>query len=148
MQIILDEWSLCIYMLLDVWTLLYIYIYICYELLICSLQLWLTECIIYFELETECRFLFSSDGWADVSLSVATVAPSSDGWMMSVCPSLLGATIATDVFWLSLLCHYNNALVATGRLPMATVTYGLLIQCLFIIVVFVIFINKFHYLAN
>jgi hypothetical protein len=67
---------------------------------------------------------------------------------MSVCPSLLGATIATDVFWLSLLCHYNNALVATGRLPMATVTYGLLIQCLLIIVVFVIFINKFHYLAN
>jgi hypothetical protein len=67
-------------------------LYICYELLLCSLELYLTECEMCFELEIECRFLFNSDGWHDVSLPIATLAPSSDGRITSVCPSLLGAT--------------------------------------------------------
>jgi hypothetical protein len=50
-----------------------------------------------FELETECPSLSSSDGWADVSLPVATVAPSNNEQMMSARPSLLGATVAVDV---------------------------------------------------
>jgi hypothetical protein len=49
-------------------------LYICYELLICSLEFWLTECRMCFKLEIKCRFLSSSYGWADVSLSVITVA--------------------------------------------------------------------------
>jgi hypothetical protein len=111
-------------------------LYICYKLLICSLEFWLTECRMCFELETKCRFLFSSDGWADVSLSVATVAPSSDGRMTSTYPSLLENTVATDVFCPSLLCyHCRDALVATGRVPVDIVTYGSLLQCLFIVVV-------------
>jgi hypothetical protein len=44
-----------------------------------------------FELETD----EYSDGWADISLSVATVAPISDGRMMSAHPSLLGVTVVT-----------------------------------------------------
>jgi hypothetical protein len=102
-------------------------LYICYELLICSLEFWLIECRMCFELETECRFLSSSDGWADVSLSVATMTPSSDRRMTSACPSLLGAIVATDVFCPSLLCcHCSDILVAMGWLPVDTVTYSLL----------------------
>jgi hypothetical protein len=68
-------------------------------------------------------------------LSVATVAPSSDGRMTSACPSLLGATVVTGVFCPSLLCyHYSDVLVATVRLPMATMTYDLLLHYLFVVV--------------
>jgi hypothetical protein len=57
--------------------------------------------------------------------------------MMSARPSLVGATVATDVFCLSLLSyHYSDALVATVRLRVATVTYSPLLQCLIILVIF------------
>jgi hypothetical protein len=107
-------------------------LYICYELLICSLNFWLTECRRCFKLETGWRFLSSGDGWADVILPVATVAPSSDGRMTSACPSLIGIIVATDIFcpWL-LRCYYNDALVATDRLLVSTVTYSPLLQYLF-----------------
>jgi hypothetical protein len=56
-----------------------------------------------FELEIKCRFLSRSNGWADVSLSIFTVVPNSDERITSARLSLLGATITTDVFCLSLL---------------------------------------------
>jgi hypothetical protein len=57
-----------------------------------------TECRLCFLLETECRFLSSSDRWADISLPVAIVAPISNERMMSAHPSLLGVTVVTG--WL------------------------------------------------
>jgi hypothetical protein len=52
-----------------------------------------------------------------------------------VCTSLLGATVATDVFCPSLLyCNCSDVLVVTGQLPVATMTYGLLVKRLFVIV--------------
>jgi hypothetical protein len=126
-------------------------LYICYELLLCSLELYLTECGMCFELETECRFLFNNDGWRDVSLPVATLAPSSDRQITSVCPSLLGATerwvddiiipiatrgiVAMGVFCQSLLYyHYSDTLVVTGWLPMTIVTNDSLLQCMLVVV--------------
>jgi hypothetical protein len=62
-------------------------------------------------------------------MSVATIGHSSDERMMSSCPSLLGSIIATDGFSPSLLCyHYNYVVVATGRMPIATVVYGPFLQ--------------------
>jgi hypothetical protein len=91
-------------------------LYICYELLICSLKLWLTECRMCFKLQTECKFLSSSDGWADVSLPVAARGYSSNRRMMSSCPSLLEAIVAMDVFYPSLLCyHCSDGQVARGH---------------------------------
>jgi hypothetical protein len=52
---------------------------------------------------------------------------------MSLCPSLLQATVTTDVFYPSLLYyHYNNIVVATSQLPITTVGYGPILQCMFI----------------
>jgi hypothetical protein len=88
-------------------------------------------------LQTKCRlyFLSSSNGWADVSMPITTVDSSCDEQMMSAHPSLLGAIVAMGIFGPSLLSsHCSDALVATDRLPMATVTYGLLLQCLVIVV--------------
>jgi hypothetical protein len=54
--------------------------------------------------------------------------------MMSARPSLLGATLATDVFGSSLLrYHCSDTLVAMGQLLVAIVTYGLLLQCLIVV---------------
>jgi hypothetical protein len=68
-------------------------------------------CKLCFLSETECRFLSSSDLWADVSLPVASVRDSSDG--------------RADVSRSSLLCyHCSDAVVATGKISVATVAYG------------------------
>jgi hypothetical protein len=68
--------------------------------------------------------------------------------MTSGCSSLLGGTVATVVFSLSLLSYYcTDVLVATDRLPVDTVTYGLLLQCL-IVVVFVNLGSKFRELLE
>jgi hypothetical protein len=68
-------------------------------------------------------------------MPITTVDSSSDGQMMSARPSLLRATVVMGVFVPSLLSyHYSNALVLTGRLPMATVTYGSFLQCLVVVV--------------
>jgi hypothetical protein len=49
--------------------------------------------------------------------------------------SLLGAIVATGIFCPSLLCcHCSDALVEMGQWPVSTVTYGTLLQCLFIVV--------------
>jgi hypothetical protein len=88
-------------------------------------------------LQTKCIlcFLSGNNGWADVSMPITTVDSSSDGQMMSARPSLLRATVVMGVFVPSLLSyHYSNALVLTGRLPMATVTYGSFLQCLVVVV--------------
>jgi hypothetical protein len=53
-------------------------------------------------------------------MPIATRGHSSDGQMTSSCPSLLEATVATGV--------------ATCQLLVAIVTYGPLLQCLFIVV--------------
>jgi hypothetical protein len=48
---------------------------------------------------------------------------------------LLQTTVATGGFYPSLLCyHYSDIVVATGRLPVATVTYDPLPQCMFVVV--------------
>jgi hypothetical protein len=96
-----------------------------------------TICKLCLLLQTECRlcFLSSSNRWADVSTSVTIVDSSSNSQMTSAHPLLLGATVATIIFCPSLLSyHCSYALVAMGRLPVAIVTYNLLLQCLFIIV--------------
>jgi hypothetical protein len=100
----------------------------------------------YFELETECRFLSISDGWADISLPVDTLAPSSDGRMMSAHLSLLGATVADR--WMTSLCssliedtvamgifypllvsyHCNDTLVATCQFSVTTARSSKLFQ--------------------
>jgi hypothetical protein len=105
-----------------------------------------TECKLCFLSETECRCLSNSDGWADISLPVTTVTPSSDerddvstpvatvfhssdGRMISSHLSLLGITVATDDLCPSLLYyHYNDIVVATDKIPMATITYNLFLQ--------------------
>jgi hypothetical protein len=90
-------------------------------------------CRLFFLLQNKCRlcFLSSSDERDDVSKLVATVDSSSDGWMTSPRTLLLGGTVATDVFYLSLLnYHYNDNLIATDRLSLTTVTYDLLLQCM------------------
>jgi hypothetical protein len=96
-----------------------------------------TICRLCLLLQTECIlcFLSSSNGLADVSTPVANMDSSSDGWLTSARSLLLAATVVMDVFYPSLLSyHYSNALVAMDRLPMTTVTYDLLLQCLFIVV--------------
>jgi hypothetical protein len=81
-------------------------------------------------------FLSSSNGRADASTSVTTVDSSSDEQMMLVRPLLLGATVATGVFGSSLLSylHSSDALVATYRLSVTTVTYDPLLQFIIIVV--------------
>jgi hypothetical protein len=52
-----------------------------------------------------------------------------------LCPLLLQTIVMTGVFCPSLLCYYcSGAIVATNRLRVATMAYGLMLQCLFIIV--------------
>jgi hypothetical protein len=54
-------------------------------------------------------------------------------------PSLLGATVAMGRIRPSLLSyHCSDALVATGPLSVPTVAYGILLQCL-LVVVFLLF---------
>jgi hypothetical protein len=80
-------------------------------------------------------FLSSSDRRDDVIKLIATVDSSNDGWMMSPRPSLLRATMAMGRRRLSLLSYYcNDALVAPDQFSVATVVYGPLLQCLFIVV--------------
>jgi hypothetical protein len=122
---------------------MYELIYVCIYVTRCMNSLFeLDECcyqqIVFcfrlcFLLQTKCRlcFLSSSNGWADVSKTVATVDLSSDGQMMPARPLLLWTTVATDIFSLLLLSyHCSDTLLAMGRLPVATMTYGLLLQCL------------------
>jgi hypothetical protein len=88
-------------------------------------------------LETNCRlcFLSNSIGWTNVSKSVATVGLSSDRQMMSAHPSLQWATLAIGIFGLLLWSyHCSDALVAMGRMPMTTVTYNPLLECMFVVV--------------
>jgi hypothetical protein len=71
----------------------------------------------------------------DVGTLVATITSSSDVRMTSARPSLLWATVATNGFWPSLLCYqYSNIVVATGRMPMATMAYGPLVQWCVVVV--------------
>jgi hypothetical protein len=110
-------------------------LYICYQLRICSLKFWLTECRMCFKLETKCRFLYSNDGWANVSLSIATVALVATGEWRQHASSLLGVIVVMTIFCSSLLCcHCSDDLVTVSRLPVITVTYDPLLQCLFIVV--------------
>jgi hypothetical protein len=55
---------------------------------------------------------------------------------MSICPSLLESTVEADDFYPSLLCyHCSDVVVATGRIPIATVAYGLfLLWCAVVVV--------------
>jgi hypothetical protein len=107
------------------------------------------NCILFHKLYADCLllqikcilcFLSSSNRWADVSTSVATIDSNSDGRMTSTRPSLLGATVATCIFCPSLLSyHCSNVLKVMDRLPMVIVTYGPLLQCMFIVVFFIAF---------
>jgi hypothetical protein len=85
MQIILDVWTLCIYMLLDVWYLYYIYIIRLSFLSETKYRLCFLSENKYrmrFELETEYIFLSRSDRWADVSVPVTALAPvATRGWL-------------------------------------------------------------------
>jgi hypothetical protein len=119
-----------------------------------------TECRLCFLSETECIFLSSSHGWADISLLVATVAPSSDGRtrrqhtrrytvasssdgrMTSAHPSLLGTIVDACVFCPLLLCHHcSGTVVAMDRLPVTTVAYDPLLQWLFVVVILSLMID-------
>jgi hypothetical protein len=67
---------------------------------------------------------------------IATRHYSSDGRLTSLYPSLLQTTVATDVFCSSLLCyHYSDVVVAMDRLPVATMAYGSMLQCLLVVVI-------------
>jgi hypothetical protein len=130
--------SVYVYMSLDVWTLcIFIFCWTCCMLLdayCVFFQKLYADCVV---LQTECRlyFLSISDGWANINTSVVTVNSSSDEWMTSACPSLLGATAVVGVFYPSLLSyHCSDALVAMSRLPMAIMTYSPLLQCMFVVV--------------
>jgi hypothetical protein len=99
----------------------------------CMNLMYVIRCRLYFIsdcllLQTKCRLcvLSSSNECADVSTLIATVDSSSDGQMMSAHPSLLGATVAMNVFCLSLLSyHCSDDLVVTDWFPVTTVTYNL-----------------------
>jgi hypothetical protein len=69
---------------------------------------------------------------------ITTCAHSSDGELMSQCPLLLQTTVATNIFYLSLL-RYT---VAMGPLPMAIVAYDPMLQCLLVVVVADIFFSS------
>jgi hypothetical protein len=99
--------------------------------------MYVARCRLCLLLQNKCRLCFpsSSNKCADISMPVATMDSSRDRQITLAHPSLLGANVATDVFGLSLLSyHSSNALVVTGQFPMKIVTYGLLLQCLIIVV--------------
>jgi hypothetical protein len=55
--------------------------------------------------------------------------------MVPVVATVLQTTVAMGGFYPSLLCyHCSDAVVAIGRLPVATVAYGPLPQCMFVVV--------------
>jgi hypothetical protein len=67
---------------------------------------------------------------------VAATDYSSNRCLASRYPSLLQTTVAMGGFCSSLLCyHCNDIVVATGWLPVATVAYSSLPQCLFVVVI-------------
>jgi hypothetical protein len=112
-------WTWC--MLLDTYCILFHKLY--------------TYCVFFYKLNADCVFLSSSNWWANISTPVATVDSSSDGRITSARPSLLGVTVATCILCPSLLnYHYSDVLVTTDRLPVTTVTYGMLLQWLFVVV--------------
>jgi hypothetical protein len=114
--------SIYVYMLLETWTL-------CINLMnvVISRLYFVLDCVFFCKLNADYVFYPAVTGWADVDKPVTTVDLSSDGQMMSARPSLLWATVAVGVFGPSLLSyHYSGALVTTGRMPMAIMTYGLL----------------------
>jgi hypothetical protein len=81
------------------------------------------DCIFFYKLNTYCVVYPAVTG--ELSKSVATVDSSSDGWMTSACPSLLGATVVTDVFCTSLLSyHCSDELVARDHNNLRSVTIG------------------------
>jgi hypothetical protein len=94
------------------------------------------DCVFFYRLNTNCVFYPTVTGEltsARMSLLESTVAMDV---LTSSQSSLLEVIVATGVFCLSLLSyHYNDVLVATGWLPMATVTYGPLLQCQFVVVI-------------
>jgi hypothetical protein len=123
--------SIYVYMLLDTWTL-------CINLMnvVISRLYFVLDCVFFYKLNADYVFYPTVTGWADVGKPVTTVDMSSDGQMTLAHPSLLWATVAVGVFVPSLLSyHYSGALVTTGRMPMSIVTYGLLLQCLIIVVI-------------
>jgi hypothetical protein len=72
------------------------------------------DCVFFYKLNTYCVAYPAVTG--ELSKSVATVDSSSDEWMTSAYPSLLGATVVTDVFCTSLLSyHCSDELVARGH---------------------------------
>jgi hypothetical protein len=101
-------------------------------------------CRLYLFLQTECIlcFLSSSNGWADVSMSVATVNSSSDRRMTPAQSSLLGAIVATDVFYPWLLSYkYSDVLVTTGQwLQWLMVYWDSVCSCMFVVVLILPFI--------
>jgi hypothetical protein len=69
------------------------------------------------------------------SVPVTAKDYSSDGRLSSLCMSLLQTTSVTGGFYPSLLCyHYSDAVLATGQMLVATVAYGPLPQCPFVVV--------------
>jgi hypothetical protein len=85
--------------------------------------------VFFYNLNVDCVVYPIVAGELDVNTPVATIDSSSDGRMMSARPLLGGVIVVTDVFCPSILSyHCNDALVAMDRLPVAIVTYGLLVQ--------------------
>jgi hypothetical protein len=120
-------------MLLDIWTLCYIYMLWTFALQPWTLINWMqnmfwTRNWMYISMQ-QCTLASSSDP------SVATRGHSRDSQMTSSCPALLETTITINFFCPSLLCsHCRDTLVTTCWLTMTTVTYGPLLQCMFIVV--------------
>jgi hypothetical protein len=113
--------SVYIDMLLDVWTLCYIYVMNFWFAAWMQNVFWTINWMLMGEVMSACPSL--------LCLLVAT------GIMTSAPPSLIGATVVMGAFYLSLLCHHcSNTLVAMGQLSIGTVTYGPLLQCLLVVV--------------
>jgi hypothetical protein len=129
------------------------FVYICYYVneLCLLLNVSPPNCVFFHKLNADCVFYPAVTGQLTSARSslmwllVATpgrhqyarhyCVPSSDGRMMSSYPSLLGSTVATDDFCLLLLCyHCSNILVATVRMPVATVNYDMFLQWCVVVV--------------
>jgi hypothetical protein len=112
---------------------MYVYMLLCMNLMNVNISIlcFVSDCVFFYKLNVYCVF------YPAVTGELMSANPSSsDRKMTSARPSLLWATVATDVFGPS-LPSYNcsNALVVTGLLPVATVTYDPLLQCLIVVVI-------------
>jgi hypothetical protein len=106
--------------------------YLMYELCVCMLLD--ADCVSSQKMYANCFFFYKLNADCVFYPAVTIVDSSSNGWITSPCPSLLGATIAMGRRRTSLLSyHCSDILVATDRLPVTTVTYGPLLQCLFVV---------------